>query len=249
MKILYLVPGPMSKGPMGSSELDRRKGILQGIAFEGTQVEIQDVPDGPASIESAYDELMAVPATLRGIVEAERDGFDAVIIGCFGDPGLEAARELVDIPVIGPGEASLLAAAGLGHRFSVVTILDNVVASQEHQAHRAGVLGKLASVEAIGIPVLELMGDREATIAGVVAAGQRAIDRHRADTLMLGCMTLSFMGIGELVSAELGVPVLEANRVALKSAESLVSLGLSHSSRAYPRPPKLPAISSPEVPV
>src|SRR6056297_974379 len=101
MKILYLVPGPMSKGPMGSAELDRRKGVLQSIAFEGTQVEIQDVPDGPASIESAYDELMAVPATLRGIVEAERDGFDAVIIGCFGDPGLEAARELVNIPVIG----------------------------------------------------------------------------------------------------------------------------------------------------
>lgn len=248
MKILYLVPGPMSKGPMGSTELDRRKRILQDLTFEGTYVEIDDVPDGPTSIESAYDELMAVPATLRGIVQAEHDGFDAVIIGCFGDPGLEAARELVDIPVIGPGEASLLTAAGLGHRFSVVTILDNVVASQEHQAHRAGVLGKLASVEAIGIPVLDLMGDRDATIEGVVAAGRRAIERHRADTLMLGCMTLSFMGIGDLVSAELGVPVLEANRVALKSAESLVSLGLSHSARAYPRPPKLPAISSPEVP-
>src|SRR5680860_66930 len=75
MKILYLVPGPMSRGPMGSSELDRRKGLLQEMAFQGTQVEIQDVPDGPASIESAYDELMAVPATLRGIVQAERNGF------------------------------------------------------------------------------------------------------------------------------------------------------------------------------
>lgn len=247
MNILYLVPGPMSRGKMGRQEVERRRDVLQAMAFPGTNVAIRDVPEGPPSIESAYDELLSVPATLDGILQAERDGFDAVILGCFGDPGLEAARELVTIPVIGPGETSLLTAAGLGHRFSVVTILDNVVASQEHQAHRAGVLDKLASVEAIGIPVLDLMNDRATTVAGVVDAGRRAIERHRADTLMLGCMTLSFMGLGAEVSHALGVPVLEANAVALKAAEAQVALGIAHSKVAFPRPPKLPEPRPTEV--
>ncbi len=247
MKILYLVPGPMSRGEMGRKEVERRREVLQSMAFPGTEVSIRDVADGPPSIESAYDELMAVPATLDGIMQAEKDGFDAVIIGCFGDPGLEAARELVSIPVIGPGESSLLLAAGLGHRFSVVTILDNVIASQEHQAHKAGVLDKLASVEAIGIPVLDLMRDRERTLQGVIEAGRRAIEQRRADTLMLGCMTLSFMGIGAEASNVLGVPVLEANAVALKAAEAQVSIGISHSPLAFPRPPKLPVPNTPEV--
>ncbi len=238
MKIQYLVPGPMSKGPMGAKELLRRQALLNSWAFHGTEVVVVDVPDGPASIESAYEELLSVPATLEGVMQAEKDGFDAVILGCFGDPGLEAARELVSIPVIGPGEASLLLAASLGHRFSVVTILDNVVAGQELQAYKAGVKDKLASVVATEIPVLDLMKDPAKSRARVIEVGRQAITQHRADTLMLGCMTMSFLDVADEVSAELGVPVINAGKAALKAAESLVSLGMAHSKRAFPTPPK-----------
>lgn len=238
MKIQYLVPGPMSKGPMGQKEVLRRQDLLNSWAFSGTEVVVVDVPEGPASIESAYEELLSVPATLEGVMQAEKDGFDAVILGCFGDPGLEAARELVSIPVIGPGESSLLLAASLGHRFSVVTILDNVVAGQELQAYKAGVRDKLASVVATQIPVLDLMKDPARSRARVIEVGREAIERHRADTLMLGCMTMSFLDVADEVSAELGVPVINAGRAALKAAESLVSLGMSHSKRAFPTPPK-----------
>lgn len=238
MKIQYLVPGPMSKGPMGAKELLRRQELLNSWAFAGTEVTVVDVPDGPASIESAYEELLSVPATLEGVMKAEADGFDAVILGCFGDPGLEAARELARIPVIGPGETSLLLAASLGHRFSVVTILDNVVAGQELQAYKAGVRDKLASVVATQIPVLDLMKDPARSRARVIEVGREAITRDRADTLMLGCMTMSFLDVADEVSAELGVPVINAGKAALKAAESLVSLGMSHSKRAFPTPPK-----------
>lgn len=239
MKVQYLVPGPMSRGPMGSDELQRRRSLLQGWAHSGTVVGIADVPDGPASIESSYEELMAVPATLDGIRRAEADGLDAVIIGCYGDPGLEAARELVSIPVIGPGESSMLLAASLGHRFSVITILDSVIASQELQAYKAGVRDKLASVRATDIPVLSLMKDRDATLRRVIEVGRRAVEEDRADALTLGCMTMSFLDVAEEVSAALGVPVINAGRTALKAAEMLVSMELSHSKRAFPTPPKL----------
>lgn len=238
-RIQYLVPGPMSKGPMGVEEVRRREGLLNDWAFAGSEVTVVDVPDGPASIESSYEELLAVPATLAGVQQAEHDGFDAVILGCFGDPGLDAARELTRIPVVGPGESSLLLAASLGHRFSVITVLDSVIPAQELQAYRAGVRGKLASVRATDIPVLSLMRDIDASKRRVIEIGAAAVEDDRADVLVLGCMTMSFLDVAEDVSKALGVPVVNAGRTALKAAESLVSQGLAHSKRAFPTPPKL----------
>ncbi|MEM6741971.1 MAG: aspartate/glutamate racemase family protein, partial [Pseudomonadota bacterium] len=121
MKIAYVVPGPMSKGPMGLKEMRRREELMNGWAFDGTVVSVVDVANGPASIESAYEEMIAIPPTLDLIMDVERQGFDAAIIGCFGDPGLEAARELVTMPVVGPCESAMLTAAGLGHKFGVLT--------------------------------------------------------------------------------------------------------------------------------
>lgn len=142
------------------------------------------------------------------------------------------------MPVIGPGESSLLLAAGLGHRFSVITILDNVVAAQELQAYKAGVRDKLASVRSVDIPVLSLMKDKRTTLRRLIEVGGRAVKEDRADALVFGCMTMSFLGVAEEVSSTLGVPVINAGRTALKAAETLVSQGLSHSKKAFPTPPK-----------
>ena len=122
MKILYFVPGPMSQN-QGQKELDRRCGILQEFAASGTEVAIRDAATGPASIESTVEEHLAVPGLLEGVARAEKDGFDAAIVGCFGDPGVDAARELATIPIIGPCEASLAASVPLGHQASIITPL------------------------------------------------------------------------------------------------------------------------------
>ena len=60
-----------------------------------TELSHVEIEHGPASIESHYDEMLATPATVARIVEAERDGMDAVIINCMGDPGMQAGREAV----------------------------------------------------------------------------------------------------------------------------------------------------------
>ena len=102
MRILYILPGSLSQTELGAREVDRRHAILQRLAAPGTDVDIVDVPEGPGSIESAYEEYLSVPGTLRHVQEAARQGYAGAIIGCFGDPGLDAARELVEMPVIGP---------------------------------------------------------------------------------------------------------------------------------------------------
>jgi len=239
MKIGYIVPGFVSKGPLGAGELRRREQLLNSWAFPGTTVIVRDVASGPASIESGYEEALAVPAAVEAIVECERDGFDAAIIGCFGDPGMEAARELVSIPVVGPCESSLLLAASLGHKFSILTIFDSLIAGQELLAYKVGVRDKLASVRATDIPVLELMKDPKATRMRLTEVAGACAKEDRADAFLFGCMTMSFLDMAEEISVAVGGAAVNAAKAALKQAETLVSIGLSHSKTAFPTPAKM----------
>jgi len=241
MKIAYVVPGPMSKGPMGLAEMQRRERLMNGWAFDGTEVSVIDVPTGPASIESAYEEMLAIPPTLDLIMDCEKNGFDAAIIGCFGDPGLEAARELVTMPVVGPCESAMLMASGLGHKFGVLTIFDSLIPMMEHLSVKAGVREKLSSVRPTNIPVLELMNDPEVTKARLIEVAGTCVEQDRADALLFGCMTMSFLDMGDEIGAEVGVPIVNAGRAAVKHAETLVSMGLAHSKKAWPTPAKMKA--------
>lgn len=229
----------MGRTPEGRAEVERRGSLLRRYAGSDTEIGIVDVPEGPASIESMYEEYLSIPATCRRALELQDEGWDAIILGCYGDPGLDALRELLTIPVIGPGEATALLAASLGHRFSIITITDSVIAATERQIRNVGVGEKLASVRVVGIPVLELHDNRERTIEMTVAQGRKAIEQDRADALIVGCMTMGFLEIAEAAGAELGVPFLNPARAGLKFAEALVGAGLSHSKRAYMTPPKL----------
>ncbi|HEY63137.1 MAG TPA: hydrogenase expression protein HupH [Caldilineae bacterium] len=239
MRIVYVVPGPMGSTPEGKAELERRGRLLREFASPETEVDIIDVAQGPASIESMYEEYISIPATAELMMEMEAQGYDAAILGCFGDPGLDAMRELLTMPVVGPGEASFLTAAMLGHQFSVITIMQSVVAPTRWQVRKAGVGEKLASVRSIDVPVLELARDREATLERMIAEGRKAMEEDGADVLVLGCMTMGFLMVAEDMSKALGIPVVNPSRVSLKVAEMLVGARLTHSKRAYMTPPKL----------
>jgi allantoin racemase len=219
-------------GPSGRQE------ALQAFLSPGVELETRD-NEGPRSIESMWEEYLSVPYIMEMAVELEREGFDAIIPGCFGDPGLDGIRELVNIPVVGPGSSSMLVAAGLGHRFSIITILESVIRPLENLALLTGVSSKLASVRDIGIPVLELNDDKERTFNQLIEVAKRTVEQDRADVLVIGCGTLSFRS--EELQEAIGVPVVNPLRTALRTAELLVSSGLSHSKRSYPTPPKIAA--------
>lgn len=235
MKIIYVVPGPMDP-----AEIARRGELLKAWASPGTQVDITRVEEGPASIESAYEEYLSIPATAKLIFQLEQKGYQAAILGCAGDPGLEAMREITSkMAVVGPGETSMLVAAMLGYRFSLLTVMDSMIASGYELAHRAGVSAKLASVKAINVAVLDLSKDKAATLDKIVRVGRQALEEDQAHSLVLGCMSMGFLNVAEEVQEILGVPVINPSKVVLKAAEALVGSGLSHSKKAYPLPPKL----------
>ena len=101
------------------AEVERRLDMLRRWVSAGVDVDVGLPESGPGSVESRTDAALTVPALLRSVVAAERDGFDAIIVSCYSDPGMEAARELVSIPVLGSGQVSMHVAAQLGGRFSL----------------------------------------------------------------------------------------------------------------------------------
>ncbi|CAO5233140.1 aspartate/glutamate racemase family protein [Frankia sp. AgKG'84/4] len=192
---------------------------------------------GPASIESHYDEALSVPGVLAEIAAGENDGAAGFVIACFGDPGLDAARERATGPVLGIAEAAMRAASSLGRAFSVVTTLDRSVGRTWELIDRYGVRSTCRGVRACEIPVLDLESDLSAP-ARVLAECLAARDDDGADVIVLGCA-----GMGDLcadLTAELGLPVIDGVSVATGMVAALARLGLRTTNRGEyaPPPPK-----------
>lgn len=210
-------------------------------AVAGAETEIVAVTSrmGPVSIEGYYDEALAVPGLLAAIGE-HAGQVDAVIIACFDDTGLDAARALADVPVIGICEAALSMAGFIALRMSVVTTMERSRAPIELLVHRYGFSAR-TKVRAADIPVLSLEDPASNASEKLRAEMTRAINEDRAEAIVLGCAGMA--DLARDMQAEFGVPVIDGVSAAVKQAEALVALDLSTSKRgAYARPIPKPYI-------
>ncbi|MGV9681042.1 aspartate/glutamate racemase family protein [Nocardia sp. NPDC003482] len=209
----------------------------RAVAGPGTVVEAVTSTMGPASIESHYDEALAVPGLLAEIARGEAEGVDGYVIACFGDPGLYAARELARGPVIGIAEAAMHAATHLGRGFSVVTTLARTVGQALDLAERYGMQRFCRGVHATDIPVLELDDPKvRAVIADTCRAAVAADD---SDAIVLGCAGMA--DLCDYLTEETGVPIIDGVAAATLSVQSLVTLGLRKSGRGeFAAPPPKP---------
>lgn len=207
----------------------------QAAAAVGTLVTAVNPDMGPASIEGYYDEALSVPGLLAEIAKGEAAGFDAHVIACFDDTGLEAARSLARAPVIGIGEAAFHVASLIAHRFSVVTTLSRSIAAIETNLLKYGLDRRCARVRASDVPVLELENPASDARRRIEQEILRAKDEDLAEAIVLGCA-----GMTEL-AAELGrfagIPVIDGVAAAVRLAEAIVGLGLTTSKvGAYASP-------------
>ena len=205
----------------------------KAAASAKTEVVAVNPPDGPVSIEGYYDEALSVPGLLRTIQTAAP--FDAVIIACFDDTGLDAARCLTDKPVIGIGEAAYHFASMIANKFSVVTTLARSVPALEHNLHRYGLFARCARVRSSEVAVLELEHPGSDACLRISAETGRGVDEDRAEAIVLGCAGMADLA-GQL-SAEHGLPVLDGVSCAVRMAEAMVGLGLRTSRLGGYAPP------------
>ena len=236
MQIRYIIPGPMSD-TVGDAEVARREDLLRSWAAPDVDARVQDLPSGPASIESIYEEQLAVPPLVDALPQFEAEGVDALIVGCFDDPGVDALRELARRTlVVGPGAASMHVASVLGGSFGIVTVPNPTATRKLVLTERLDT--RFVDVGLVDIPVLRLRDDVDATFEAMAEAGQGLVTRG-AETIVLGCMSMAFLDVEHELGVRLGVPVINPAKVALGVAELLVRAGQMPSRATFPAPPKL----------
>jgi allantoin racemase len=208
---------------------------LKTAARDDVELVVDSIVKGPASIESEYDEVLAAPWIVEKATWAEKNGFDAIIIDCMGDPALEAAREITNIPVVGPCQSSMAIASTISDRFTVVTVLKRLIPLFWRNAKKYGFETKIASVRSVEVPVLELDEKRDEVKAILLAESKKALDEDSADAIILGCTGM--VGMARELQEALKVPVVDPAIASLKLAEALVDMKLSHTKLVYPEPP------------
>ena len=185
------------------------------VAAPGTEIVALTSPQGPASIEGYYDEAMSLAGLLQAVREAQ--DYDAVIIACFDDTGLDALRCLTDKPVVGIGEA--------GYRMAAM--LCNLM--------RYGMDRQCQRVRSSEVAVLELEHANPAAYKKIEAEIGRAITEDRAEAIVLGCAGMA--DLAGTMSERFGVPVLDGLVCAVGLVESMVRLGLRTSRVGGYAPP------------
>ena len=220
--------------PNTTASMTEKIGLAaKGAASPGTEVIAMNPAQGPVSIEGYYDEALSVPGLLHLIQTTP--AFDAVIIACFDDTGLDAARCLTDRPVIGIGEAAYHFASMIANKFSVVTTLARSVPALEHNLQKYGLSARCARVRSSEVAVLELEHPGSDACNRISAEIARAAEEDRAEAIVLGCAGMADLA-GRL-AAEHGLPVLDVVTCAVKLAEAMVGLGLKTSRQGGYAPP------------
>ena len=207
----------------------------RAVADASTEIVPVTNASGPASIESHYDEALAVPGLLAEVTRGEADGIDGFVIACFGDPGLDAAREVASGPVVGIAEAGFHLACMLGRSFSIVTTLARTIGQAELLVRRYGFADQCRSIYACEVPVLELDEPGSDARKLVIDYCRRAVEYDEADSVVLGCAGMA--DFCHDVSEQVGVPIIDGVTAGVVLVESMIKLGLQTSTRSeYAKP-------------
>jgi len=207
----------------------------------GTILDAVSFRSGVPHLEYLFYQQAAAGEIVRHALRAENEGYDAVLIACFHDPGIREARELVRIPVVGVGEASLHLGAMLSAGgFSVLVGRRKWIAQMSENARALGLESKIRSWRVLGLGVHDMRDERR-TRAAVLREARVAIEEDSAESICLGCTGMK--DHAGSVQEELGVPVIDPFLVGVKVAELRAALwkrfGISHSKiGGYETPPR-----------
>jgi allantoin racemase len=203
----------------------------QAALGESAEVIALTAARGPSSIESAADEAIAAAEVLRLV--ADHPELDCIVIGCFGDPGCQAARELTSAPVVGIGEAAYRATLLVARRFVVITTLARGVADLEEGMERLGVRADCVGVLPVDIPVA---GQGPESLDAITAAGNEAVRERGAEALVLACGGMT--SVEAAVRERVGVPTTTGVVVAALFAHALWRAGMATSKVGSLAPPE-----------
>ena len=208
---------------------------VRPVLAPDSQLEALTAEYGPESIEGYYDEVFAIPPMLE-LLRARAGSYDGVVVACFDDTGVDAARSVTSVPVIGICQAAMHAAATLANSFSVITTLGRSVPALEHLAVKYGFERACRSVRASEVPVLELEEMRDDAVGCIRAEIRAALETDGAEAIVLGCAGMTTLM--SRLAKEFGVPVIDGVGVAVRWVDALAALGYQTSQAGGYAPPR-----------
>jgi allantoin racemase len=200
---------------------------LVPYADDRTAVDILHIENAPPNIDYYWPKHLIEAAVFERVMSLEEEGYHAVVIGCCYDPGVRVARELVDIPVVGPLEAAMNMASYFGHDYTIVTDHRKALPYLEDLVRMYGG-DNCRGVRCIDWWVTEMVKDPAAVAKDAAAECLRALEEDDSEVAILGCTIIG--GCLERQIRETGeygdLPILNPNLLALKTAETLADLFL-----------------------
>lgn len=230
MKIMLIQAGTFS-----AEEVKARKDYAKSVCLPETTIIMASVVE-PATKPTHFPMFeVLVPGVLERVKEAEQKGYDAVVIDCFTDVALEAAKTIAQIPIIGPFESSLHIAHLLADKFGLIIPREEGIPSCLRLAKAHGMADRIASIKAFNIPFLEFRNRKDKAEAKLAKLVQESVNEG-AELIIIGCTALfPALGIGSArrLSEKLGIPLVDTIGLSLKLAETMVGLNLRHSRLAF----------------
>jgi allantoin racemase len=180
-KPTILVVNP-NTSPEMTAAIDR---VAQAAAGSSASVVTMRSSNGPHTIEGALDAALATVGMLEAVA-ARKDAFDAVVVACFGDPGVEALRMLVRVPVIGIGAASFMQAACLSQHFAIVTPVAGTPTRYAALTAAMGLSRQFVGTYQTPLSVADFESDDPAVLETLAFHAEQAV-KDGADCLLFGC--------------------------------------------------------------
>jgi allantoin racemase len=233
MKIIVVM------GEYPPEEGERRRRAVQNCASPGTEI-------GFAVIKATFfrrsnsqvNSLSAGPLVAEVAIKAEADGYDAVVPFGTLDAGVELSRNLVRIPVVGAGQSVMHLGVQLSNRLGVIAYEEKSIAFMRKQLHAWRVTDSVVGMRSVQIPLPDSTKNRDTMRERFIKVARDLINNHDAEIIVpMGVTMVPVQYAPAQFEKELGVPVMDALKTSIQTAEMMVRMGLTHSGRTYPRLP------------
>jgi allantoin racemase len=233
MKIMVVI------GEYPPEEAERRREAVLKCASPGTEIGFEVIrATFFRHSNSQVNSLTAGPLVAEAAQKAEADGYDAVVPFGTLDAGVELARNLVRIPVVGAGQSVFHLAAQLSHRLGVIAYEEKSIPFMRKQIHAWRMADAVVGIRSVQIPLLESTKKRGAMRVRFIQAARELIDRCDAEIIVpMGVTMVPVQFSPQEFEKDLGVPVMDALKTGIQTAEMMVRMGLTHSTKTYPRLP------------
>ena len=205
------------------------------VVSEGTSLIPMTAEKGFPYISTKPEALITGTTVLETIAKYESE-YDAVIIAAFGDPGLIAARELFNIPIIGLGEAAMLSACLFGKKFSIISFTNAMSSWYEESVEVLGLQPRYAGFRAIEGVVLSIDQIQSLQKDALINSAKKAVDIDGGDVIIFAGAPLS--GFKKIVQSEISVPIIDCAEAAVKQAELAIAMN-SKINSSKKLPPKI----------